>query len=173
MKVRIRRALASDAASVKALELAADLSPWSESDYREEAGREGSIFIVAEAEQIIGFILMRLITNSDDFCAAKTPQFHAEILNFAVHTTMRRRGLGSALLLSALAQGQNREVTRYFLEVRSSNLAAIGFYRINGFREIGVRRGFYSHPPEDAVLMECSGDKVLARVPPFGLVFDL
>jgi len=44
------------------------------------------------------------------------------------------------------------------LEVRPSNLAALGLYRTAGFREIGLRRGYYAaadQQREDAIVMEC------------------
>ncbi len=39
------------------------------------------------------------------------------------------------------------------LEVRASNGAAIGLYQRLGFVEQGRRKGYYSAPAEDAVLM--------------------
>ena len=39
------------------------------------------------------------------------------------------------------------------LEVRASNAAAIGLYEKYGFVRNGLRKGYYSHPKEDAVLM--------------------
>ena len=40
------------------------------------------------------------------------------------------------------------------LEVRQSNHAAICLYRKLGFAQIGVRRGYYHAPEEDALLMQ-------------------
>ena len=40
------------------------------------------------------------------------------------------------------------------LEVRKSNLPAIRMYEKAGFAEIGVRKGFYEFPTEDAVIMQ-------------------
>ena len=39
------------------------------------------------------------------------------------------------------------------LEVRVSNAAARGLYRTLGFRLVGLRRGYYKSPIEDALLM--------------------
>ena len=41
----------------------------------------------------------------------------------------------------------------YTLEVRVSNLAAIGLYESFGFVSRGVRRGYYTDNREDAVIM--------------------
>jgi ribosomal protein S18 acetylase RimI-like enzyme len=71
-----------------------------------------------------------------------------EILNLAVAPESRRRGLGRALLLAALARGG-----RWFLEVRESNAAARALYGSLGFREIGERRAYYNDPPEKAIVL--------------------
>ena len=39
------------------------------------------------------------------------------------------------------------------LEVRPSNTAAISLYKKLGFEEIGLRRGFYREPKEDALIL--------------------
>jgi [ribosomal protein S18]-alanine N-acetyltransferase len=48
------------------------------------------------------------------------------------------------------------KVKKLFLEVRVSNAAARALYAKSGFREIGVRRGYYpAHTGrEDAVVLE-------------------
>jgi ribosomal-protein-alanine N-acetyltransferase len=40
-----------------------------------------------------------------------------------------------------------------YLEVRLTNLGGRAFYERRGFRRIGTRKGYYQHPPEDAVVM--------------------
>ena len=40
-----------------------------------------------------------------------------------------------------------------FLEVRAGNVAARRLYRQLGFRDLGVRRGYYG-PGQDAIVME-------------------
>jgi ribosomal protein S18 acetylase RimI-like enzyme len=44
-----------------------------------------------------------------------------------------------------------------FLEVRAGNLAARRLYRQLGFRDLGVRRGYYG-PGQDAIVMELKLD---------------
>jgi len=39
------------------------------------------------------------------------------------------------------------------LEVRPSNAAAMSLYRKLGFRMMGIRKGYYTMPPEDAVVL--------------------
>jgi ribosomal protein S18 acetylase RimI-like enzyme len=65
----------------------------------------------------------------------------------------RGEGLGKALLLQVLGVARERGVQQLFLEVRASNEVAIDLYLRQGFEEVGVRRNYYGHPPEDAKVM--------------------
>jgi ribosomal-protein-alanine N-acetyltransferase len=42
---------------------------------------------------------------------------------------------------------------RALLEVRAGNREALALYESLGFRRVGVRRGYYRDPAEDALLM--------------------
>lgn len=76
------------------------------------------------------------------------------LMNLAVQASMRRRGIGRALVTEAIRQGLTHTATRAVLEVRASNESARSLYLLMGFTEIGRRPRYYSNPDEDAVLME-------------------
>ena len=76
------------------------------------------------------------------------------LMNLAVLESMRRHGVGRALVTEAIRMGLAQAATRAVLEVRASNEAARALYQRIGFVQTGVRRGYYSNPVEDAVLME-------------------
>lgn len=76
------------------------------------------------------------------------------LMKLAVRESMRRRGVGRILVAEAIGMGMTRGSSRAVLEVRNSNEAAQRLYRELGFVSIGVRRGYYSEPAEDAVVME-------------------
>lgn len=85
------------------------------------------------------------------YVGAYTVCRETDILTVAVAPAARRSGVGRQLmaaLFAALAQ----ESDAVFLEVRESNAAARALYASLGFAEIGVRRGYYKLPTEDAVL---------------------
>lgn len=71
----------------------------------------------------------------------------SELLQVEVEVGYRRRGLGRRLLETAL------EGT-VFLEVREGNAGAIELYSTLGFAVAGRRRGYYTGPTEDALVME-------------------
>lgn len=76
-----------------------------------------------------------------------------EITNVATHPDFRRRGLASELLERLKKEASERGIESIFLEVRRSNTAARALYEKQGFEVIGERKGFYSNPKEDAILM--------------------
>jgi ribosomal-protein-alanine N-acetyltransferase len=140
---RIRPASSADLAAVAAIEAAAFSDPWSVAAFRAHLSH---LFLVAEAGgAVIGYLV------------AWTAGSEAEILNIAVQAAARRRGAGRALLQEALGRLTAAGVSAVFLEVRRSNAAGRALYAAAGFREIGVRRGYYQAPLEDAVVLRRDG----------------
>ena len=73
------------------------------------------------------------------------------LMNLAVLPEVRRRGLGTALVRHALMAAHGARMA--LLEVRASNTAALAMYRKLEFVQKSVRKGYYNHPREDAVIM--------------------
>ena len=78
-----------------------------------------------------------------------------QITNVAVHPDCRRRGYGAAIVRTLLRHAKDARLESVSLEVRASNAAAIALYQQAGFYEAGRRKGFYSKPTEDALVMIC------------------
>ena len=76
-----------------------------------------------------------------------------EIYIIAVRPDMRRRGVGTLLLLDALRWGKQRGAKKAYLEVRQSNGAAQAFYKRHNFEVIGHRERYYSSPLENAIVL--------------------
>jgi ribosomal-protein-alanine N-acetyltransferase len=75
------------------------------------------------------------------------------VLNLAVEPEHRRRGIGKRLLQDLLDAAQRRGCRYAALELRSSNQPAGRLYQEYGFRPVAVRKKYYRHPTEDAVIM--------------------
>ncbi len=78
-----------------------------------------------------------------------------QVTNIAVHPDHRRKGYGAAITRALLRHAKDAKLDSVSLEVRASNEAAIALYRVAGFAEAGRRKGFYTKPTEDALVMVC------------------
>lgn len=77
----------------------------------------------------------------------------AHVTNVAVNPQYQRRGIASALMVHNMELCLGRGMKHATLEVRVSNVSAQGLYRKFGFAPAGIRRGYYSQPKEDALIM--------------------
>jgi ribosomal-protein-alanine N-acetyltransferase len=78
------------------------------------------------------------------------------LLNLTVAPQHQRRGHARAMLDRLVNEGSALGAQRIWLEVRVSNERAQQVYRRYGFRDIGVRRGYYPAGPlarENAIVM--------------------
>ena len=76
-----------------------------------------------------------------------------DVTNIAVHPQHRLKGSGTRVTEALLEEGRKRGMTTFTLEVRVSNLTAVHVYEKLGFRSVGIRKGFYDAPKEDAMVM--------------------
>lgn len=65
------------------------------------------------------------------------------LLNLTVAPAHQRRGHARAMLDELVRESRALGAQRLWLEVRTSNLRAQEIYRRYGFREVGLRRGYY------------------------------
>lgn len=112
--------------------------PWSEQGLRDELGH-GLFWVALQGDVVCGYIGCQTVLDE------------GYITNVAVHPDCRRRGVAQALLAALHAQAA--ALAFITLEVRQSNAAAIALYTQAGYQPVGARKGFYSHPTEDALLM--------------------
>lgn len=130
--------------AVLAIEHASFSNPWTREMYLAELENSGvAFFFLARdpAREVVGFCSFWRILD----------ELH--INNLAVPPDRRRQGIASALLARVLQEGTRLGATRATLEVRQSNNEARQLYEQFGFTVAGVRRGYYSHPVEDALVL--------------------
>lgn len=75
------------------------------------------------------------------------------VTNIAVRPEYRRQGVASALLDVFTRFARGRGLAFLTLEVRSSNAAARALYAKHGYVQAGVRKNYYEHPRENAIIM--------------------
>lgn len=88
------------------------------------------------------------------YCIYMVAADEGEILRIATDIKMRKSGLGKKLITSVINEMKESGVQEVFLEVRKGNKGAIALYKSVGFKEIGVRKGYYRDNGEDAVLFK-------------------
>lgn len=88
------------------------------------------------------------------YCVVQAVADEMHVHNLAVEPERRHAGLGRLLMELGLDWGRRRGARRAFLEVRPSNAAALALYAGLGFRTVSLRRRYYQHPTEDALVLE-------------------
>jgi ribosomal-protein-alanine N-acetyltransferase len=129
---------------VLAVEQASFTNPWTREMYVSELANHGVSFC---------FVARNTTQDVIGFCSFWRVLDELHINNLAVLPEYRRHGVGSALLTRALAEGGTLGARRATLEVRRSNDAARLLYERFGFTIAGVRRGYYTNPVEDALIL--------------------
>lgn len=145
----IRKMALEDIPAVVEIENQCFSLPWSAKSFEDSLSREDTIFLVCEVKDenasdshIAGY--MGLYVSFDE----------ASVTNVAVSPDFRKKGYGEALVESAKIIVKEAGAECIFLEVRQSNVPALSLYKKLGFEELGIRKKFYEHPVEDAIIMK-------------------
>ena len=134
----------ADLDAVAALEAASFTNPWT----RQMLGDE-----LARTEFARLYVLRLPGIPVAAFCACWIVVDELHINTIAVAAEHRGRGLGSALMRHIMQEVMEQGITRATLEVRESNRSARQLYESLGFVSAGVRPGYYTEPPEDALIL--------------------
>jgi [ribosomal protein S18]-alanine N-acetyltransferase len=139
--LEIRSLAYADLPQVIAIERRAFTTPWSLAMFVLELSKPSGICLAATSGgRIVGYLV----------CSRYDTVWH--VMNVAVDDRLLRQGIARALLEHLFAQA-DRPGEQYTLEVRPSNVPAIGLYERFGFRAAGKRRGYYHDNREDALIM--------------------
>jgi ribosomal-protein-alanine N-acetyltransferase len=135
-----------DLSAVLEIERRAFSQPWSRAFFERELATPFARLTVATDEseartQLVGYSCRWRVTDE------------VHLLNVAVHPSRRGGGIGRMLVEAVIGEARDIRARTMFLEVRASNVAARRLYRQLGFRDLGVRRGYYG-PGQDAIVME-------------------
>jgi [ribosomal protein S18]-alanine N-acetyltransferase len=105
--------------------------PWTEGNFR-DAITAGYYASVLEFDRyLVGYRVMMVGVGE------------AHLLNLSVAADWQRRGFARQLLLASIHEARGAGAATMFLEVRPSNGAAIALYADVGFRQVGLRKGYY------------------------------
>jgi ribosomal-protein-alanine N-acetyltransferase len=138
----IRPMTIEDCEQVAQIEAASFSVPWSLRAFAETVEKENFRYFVAEeAGEILGYCGFLFVLDE------------AEIPNVCVKESARCRGVGKQMMTVLMEEAKKLGMAMLYLEVRESNSPARALYQRLGFEENGIRKNFYEHPVENAVLM--------------------
>jgi [ribosomal protein S18]-alanine N-acetyltransferase len=134
----------ADLSAVAELEAYCFTNPWT----RDMLARE-----LAQSDVAHVFILRLPGEPVAAFCSCWIIADELHVNTMAVDPRYRRLGLATHLMRHVMIAAVRRGAVRATLEVRESNDAARRLYESLGFAVTAVRRGYYTQPDEDALIL--------------------
>ena len=140
---RLRPMQLADLDEIMSIELEIYTHPWSRGNFSDSLNAGYSCWVYEENAIVFGYAVLMLVMDE------------AHLLNFSIAKPYQGQGLGRELLVHMMQLARKYGAQNIFLEVRPSNVAAIGLYESIGFNEMAVRRNYYPaiKGREDAILM--------------------
>lgn len=120
-----------DLDAVAALEASLQTFPWSRGNFADSLSAGYSTWVLRRGGDLVGFSVIMSVVDE------------AHLLNIGVGKRYQGQGYGARLLRHAMECARLGGAHMLFLEVRPSNDKAVELYRHFGFRQIGLRKGYY------------------------------
>ena len=148
----------SDLDAVLEIEGISHLHPWTKGNFSDSlAAGHWAYCIRPQVDQIVkGSYLDPAILWA--YCVLFPAVDELHLLNITVSPKLRKLGLGKRIMSAIEGVSAQQKIPRIILEVRPSNLAALGLYQSLGYEQIGLRKNYYPQNPEtgsreDAIVM--------------------
>ena len=134
----------ADVQGVAAVEEDVFTTAWSLEMFAAEMNNTLTTYLlVCMDEEIIGFAGFWLVVDE------------AQVTNIAIKQDWQSRGYGRVLVSRLMQEARNKGALTISLEVRESNKRARKLYEKLGFKEAGIRSGYYLDNRENAIWMVC------------------
>ncbi len=119
---------------------------WSKKSFTNEFTNQYSIYLVCESnsdnnKKILGYAGYWIVANE------------GHITTMVVSPKHRRKHIADILLYNLINSALLNNIKWLTLEVRISNLAAIGLYTKYNFKQLGIRKNYYQSNNEDALIL--------------------
>ena len=107
--------------------------PWSQHQFTTSIENNNNLcYCLSLDGRTIGYLIAMLAGDT------------ADILNIGIDPDFKRQGYGTALLNHLIEEFRKRNIGEILLEVRTGNKSVIHFYKKQGFKEISVRKNYYT-----------------------------
>ena len=110
-------------------------NPWSQSEWMTLNWAHHHLYTYTLGDEILGFALFSIVTGDDV----------AHLLKICVCPPYRGTEVSNSFWISLLNELKQLGVSSVYLEVESTNLRAIKFYKKKNFEQLRVIKGFYSN----------------------------
>jgi ribosomal-protein-alanine N-acetyltransferase len=116
--------------------------PWTDGIFRDCLQTGNECWLIKREQKVLGHGILSVAAGE------------SHLLNVCVSPEFQGEGFGRILVLHMLKCARSKGAERVFLEVRPSNDVAIRLYLSIGFREVGIRQGYYpgTEGREDALV---------------------
>ncbi|MDC9727047.1 MAG: ribosomal protein S18-alanine N-acetyltransferase [Candidatus Thioglobus sp.] len=141
-----RSASIQDLDQILRIEQRAYSQPWSEQKFVDSFNHADiDIQLATQDQMVIGY------------CLTLPSLEFVDVLNICIDPDYQQQGLGRQLLDNLCKQHKGSARKAIMLEVRESNIVAINFYQSYGFKQIDIRKKYYSNG-EDAKILRLQID---------------
>lgn len=133
-----------DLPEILAIEQRSFADPWPEEVFHAELRHCWShcrVLRRTDSRKILGYVVFWSVADE------------VHLLNIAVDPEERKHHHGRVLMDYMMDYARQHQARFVTLEVRASNKAAVQMYETGGFRQVGVRPGYYANNGEDAIVM--------------------
>jgi [ribosomal protein S18]-alanine N-acetyltransferase len=136
--------------AVMAVEQRAYTHPWTRPNFTDSMAVGYHCQMLVAGHELLGyFVAMKGVDE-------------VHLLNITVAPEHQRQGWAPLMLAALNGWARAQGALWLWLEVRASNERALGVYARNGFRRVGVRKGYYpafDNQREDAIVMSLRLDE--------------
>ena len=105
--------------------------PWTLGNFRDSLRAGYACWVYRDGKRLIGYAVLMLAAGE------------GHLLNLSVAGYAQRRGHGRNMLDNVVRVAREHKTKVLFLEVRPTNQVGQRLYSGYGFRQVGVRRGYY------------------------------
>ena len=143
MQLTVIEMLPAHLDQVLAIEKTSFTVPWSRQSFVFELLQNEFAYyiVVLQDDKVLGYAGVWVVLDE------------AHVTNVAVHPDYRGGKIGRLLMTELMRRVSLKGAVRITLEVRTSNAVARNLYSSLGFKELGVRKKYYSDNNEDAIIM--------------------
>ena len=142
MKIKLAPLNHSHLIEVNTIEQSSHLTPWSEKIIQQSFGPRShnvGLFCVEKNQwQLIGYYFSEHVAGE------------VSLENMCVAAEFQGKGYAHRLMTDLIDYGQEITAQEIWLEVRTSNVAAINLYKKYGFSTVSERKNYYSIPGTDS-----------------------